>query len=348
MTTLKIVALEKSMFSKTLLKWYQLNKRALPWRDIDNPYYIWVSEIMLQQTQVSTVIPYFNRFIKALPDVYHLANVDDNTLMKLWEGLGYYSRARNLKISAKDIVNNHQGQIPNTYQELIKLKGIGPYTAGAILSMAFNKKAIAPDGNAYRVLTRYFGIKEDIRLTTTKQKLNELNKALLIKPYRDFTQSFMDFGSMVCKKAPLCERCPLKDSCYAYKHDLTLELPFISPLKEKEVKHYYTFVLKEHDQFILEQETADLLKGLYKYPQIEAESLAYAQEQLEEKGIKLLSIVGEKTYKHTFTHLIWQMHVIYGYAEVDKPYIKTTNLDDYPMPTAHKKIAYHRYFNSGK
>lgn len=337
------------MFSKTLLSWYQSHKRELPWRDVKNPYYVWVSEIMLQQTQVQTVIPYFNRFIEKLPDVYALARVSDDALFLLWEGLGYYNRARYLKEAAKVIVDNHEGIIPNTYEALIKLKGIGPYTAGAILSMAFNKKAIAPDGNVYRILSRYFGIHEDIRLTKTKNKLHALNESLLIEPYNDFTQSFMDFGSLVCKKVPLCLSCPLKDGCYAYNHNLVDQLPNLHPLKPKQEITYYTFVLKDaHGNFILSKTTKNLLKGLYTYPQIESESLTYALEQLEEQGIHLFQEVGKKYYTHTFSHLRWHMHVIYGYAEVVGDYIKTKDLSQFPMPTAHKKIAYKRYLDSGK
>ncbi len=340
----KIVGLEKlnykELFSKPLLDWYKINKRDLPWRKENDPYLIWISEIMLQQTQVVTVIPYYDRFIKALPTVYDLAQVNEQTLLKLWEGLGYYQRARNLKEAAIEIVKTFNGKMPNTYNDLIKLKGIGPYTAGAILSIAYEKKYPAVDGNVYRVLSRFFEIKDNINDNETKKRIYHLNLELMIKPYGDFTQALMELGSEVCKsKGPMCKVCPLNKSCLAFKNKTVEKLPFSDKQREKKHIIYQTFILKDNDHFIVKQQEERLLKGLYLFPQVEAESLNSAVELLEDQGFNDIQIFKTTKKRHIFTHLVWEMDVHYGTAQIkNKDFTLLKSLNHIPMATAHKKI----------
>lgn len=336
------------MIGNKLIKWYQVNKRKLPWRETKDPYKIWISEIMLQQTQVTTVIPYYLEFINFLPTVNELSMVSDDTLLKLWEGLGYYSRARHLKEAANTVMNTYGGVFPNTYEDLKTLKGIGEYTAGAILSIAYEKKYPAVDGNVIRVISRIYGIKDDISLTKTKAQIKELTLKNMVKPYSEFTQSLMDFGSLICKKSPLCSVCPLKEVCIAYKEESQLRIPYTKKKVKKEEIPLFTFVIKnKNNEFILEKESNALLKGLYLYPQVEAENLDYAIERLEDKGIFIDEVFKTGHEKHIFTHKIWNMSVVYGYGYTKKDHVKTQSLDRYPMPTAHKKITTH-HFDSGK
>ena len=330
-----------SHFSNSIITWYEANKRNLPWRHTENPYYIWVSEIMLQQTQAMTVIPYYQRFITKLPTIFDLAFADENVILKLWEGLGYYSRVRNMQKTAKIIIDLYQGVFPNRYEDLIKLTGIGKYTAGAILSIAFKQKYSAVDGNVLRVLSRYYGIKEDISLDTTKQKIDDLNIKLLDdeKPHI-YTQAIIEMGATLCtKRNPKCDKCPIQSTCVAYQLQLQTSIPFKSKAKTKKEVQYQTFILEDDlGQFVVEKVTTNLLKGLYLLPQVESDSLNYALEVLSSNGYDILMTKPLGQYKHVFTHLIWQMDVYYAriqtktFCEVVKSY------EDIPMATAHKQI----------
>ena len=330
-------------FSKPLIKWYQENKRRQPWRETNDPYKIWVSEVMMQQTQAITVIPYYNRFIKMLPTVKDLAEVDERTLLNLWEGLGYYSRALNMKKAAIVIMGKHHGLMPKTFDELIKLKGIGIYTAGAIMSIAYGEKYPATDGNVLRVLSRYYGIKDDIRDIKTVNKIRAINKRLMIEPTSSFTQGLFELGAMVCKKSkPLCDICPVSKTCISFNENLTEVIPYKSKSREKRQLFFQTFILEDEDgNIILEKQQKRLLRGLYLYPQIESENLNYAKEELKNIGIDIIYVEKLDTYKHIFTHLIWHMDVYIGRAVIhnnDYLLVKKDKLDLYPMGTAHKKI----------
>lgn len=329
-------------FSSRLIKWYLANKRDLPWRNTTNPYHIWVSEIMLQQTQAVTVIPYYLRFIEALPTIEDLANVDLDTLYKLWEGLGYYSRARNLKDAAMTIIEKHQGILPNTYEDLIKLKGIGKYTAGAILSLAFHLPYSATDGNVIRTLSRYYGIKEDTRLDKTKNLIDGLNQQNISKkdPH-NYTQAMIEMGATLCTKSkPKCDICPIKEGCFAYHNDMQTSLPFTSKLKDKKEKMFITLVLfNENGELLLEKQTTKLLNGLYLYPQFEAESINYVIDHFSELGIDLNIIEFMGTYQHIFTHLKWHLDVYKATIKGNYHYTAVNNSEEnYPMATAHKQI----------
>ncbi len=221
--------------SGSLLHWYDYNKRILPWRENKDPYRIWISEIMLQQTRVEAVKPYFDRFMEVLPTVYDLAKVDDDRLMKLWEGLGYYNRARNLKAAAQTIVEEYGGQLPADYDKLLSLKGIGMYTAGAIGSIAFELQVPAVDGNVLRVLTRLWGDDSDILKDKTKKAMGRRVMEFMPEDRPgDFNQALIELGATVCvpNGQPLCDQCPWDTVCKAYKEDLIDQLPVKTQRKQ--------------------------------------------------------------------------------------------------------------------
>jgi A/G-specific adenine glycosylase len=301
--------LNKTRFRENLLSWYDNNKRVLPWRDDPSPYKVWISEIMLQQTKVSTVIPYFNRFIERIKSVNELAEIEEDTLLKLWEGLGYYSRARNLKKAAQEIVQKHNSVLPNNEKELEELKGIGNYTSGAILSIAFNKRYTAVDGNVLRVFARLNNIKDDIKQKEIKASIKEQVKSLLPKNrVGDFNQALMEIGATVClpNGTPYCEICPLKEMCKAYKKGTQKEIPIKRKKKQTPTKDITVLLVKHRDKYIIEKRpSTGLLANMYQFPIVE--------EHLDIKDIELLHIDNIKEIKqlnnskHIFSHLKWNM-----------------------------------------
>ena len=260
--------MKDQIITKKILNWYDLNKRSLPWRknvsQSKKHYYTLVSEFMLQQTQVVTVIPYFDRFINKIPNLKKLSTIQDNELIKLWEGLGYYSRARNLKKTAKIIISKHHGKIPNNYEDLISLPGIGNYTANAILAIAFNKSYIPLDGNIERVLKRYLHLKKD----------NEIQKNNLIKKKSifgissrasDYAQALMELGAMICKpKNPECSACPILKSCKSYKKK---DFDLAKIIKKNKEKYFILKVYKKNQKYLLVKNTKfNFLKNLAIFP----------------------------------------------------------------------------------
>jgi len=231
-------------FKRELIHWYSINKRDLPWRETKNPYYIWLSEIILQQTQVKQGLPYYEAFVKQYPSVFDLANASEEAVLKLWQGLGYYSRARNLHATAKHIAFNLNGKFPNNYKDLLTLKGVGDYTASAISSIAFNEVAAVVDGNVYRVLSRYFGIKTPINSTTGIKEFKSLASSLIDKKQpATFNQAIMEFGARQCKpKNPDCTTCPINRGCAALQKKLTDTLP-VKLKKTKVSTKYFNFLV---------------------------------------------------------------------------------------------------------
>ena len=299
-------------FQKNIHQWFQENKREMPWRRNPLPYYIWVSEIMLQQTRVDTVIPYFHRFIEKYPDVEALSKAKEEELLKLWEGLGYYNRARNLKIAAEEIMTKHQGALPKTYEALRELKGIGEYTAGAIASEAFGEKEIAVDGNVFRVMARLMGCKEDLKNTQVMKELKkEVRRLLPEKEVGDFNQGLIELGALIClpNGTPKCWQCPVKKVCTAYKEDLQLEIPKKTQKKKRREEEKTVLIFRHGKTFGLrKREEGKLLAGLYEFYHEEGhlsfeEALAY----VEEMGLKVKSLVALKEKKFLFTHITWQL-----------------------------------------
>ena len=260
--------MKDQLISKKILKWYDYNKRALPWRDIDSfkkrQFYTLVSEFMLQQTQVMTVIPYFRRFIKEIPSLNKLSNINDKKLIKMWEGLGYYSRARNLKKTAQIIIKNFKGKLPSNFEDLTKLPGVGNYTANAILAIAFNKQHIPLDGNIERVMKRYLYLRKKKEI----QKDNLVNKKIIFgKTMRssDYAQALMELGALICKpKNPLCDQCPIRKNCKSYKKK---DFNLIKNIKKNKDKYFVLKVYKKNRKYLLIKNTKfNFLKNMSIFP----------------------------------------------------------------------------------
>lgn len=305
-----------------LLHWYDYNARVLPWRENPKPYYVWISEIMLQQTRVEAVRGYFYRFIEAIPDIPSLATVDDEKLMKLWEGLGYYNRARNLKKAAQLIMSDFNGQLPSDYNELLKLPGIGVYTAGAIASIAFQQPEVAIDGNVLRIAKRIAGSFDDITKESVRKELWEDFKRIVPKDRPgDFNQSLMDLGAMVCipNGKPHCEQCPIMHICQAFHQNLVMQIPVKPPKKKRRVEKRTVFLIEYQDRYLIRQrEDKGLLAGLWELVSVE-EKLTQSKlgKVLKEWEIEDYKVEPLGKAKHIFTHLEWHMegyHIILNAA----------------------------------
>lgn len=298
-----------------LLRWYHKNRRILPWREEPTPYRVWVSEIMLQQTRVEAGREYFLRFVEKLPTVSHLANVGDEALMKLWEGLGYYNRARNLKKAAGIVVEQYGGELPASYEELMKLPGIGSYTAGAIASIAFHIKVPAVDGNVLRVISRIMAQTDDISLPAVKKKMEEDLTAIMPEDFPgDFNQALMELGATVClpNGAPKCGECPVNGLCRALAENRVNEIPVKKKKKERRLEEKTVFILIDQRGCMALQKRPDsgLLAGMWELPSLEGSlSKEQACAALERQGIVLtgngLTEAGHA--KHIFSHVEWHM-----------------------------------------
>ena len=263
-------------FSKTLIQWYLQNKRDLPWRNDTNPYTIWLSEIILQQTRVAQGLPYFLRFTKSFPTVFDLGNADEEEVLKLWQGLGYYSRARNLHKTAKQIAFEFNGEFPKSYSELVKLKGVGEYTAAAIASFAYNENVPVVDGNVFRVLSRYFDIETDIASSGAKKEFTQLASEILPKGKANlFNQAIMEFGALQCvPKNPDCGNCVFNDSCLGLQKKKVAQLP-VKSKKIKVTKRYFNYLVFSDDTkntIISKRTQKGIWHNLYEFPLLETES----------------------------------------------------------------------------
>lgn len=300
-------------FADQMLCWYDEHRRILPWRENPLPYHVWLSEIMLQQTQVQTVIPYFTRFIAALPTISDLAEVELTQLHKLWEGLGYYSRADRLREAAQLLVANNNGLLPETYNELIKLPGIGPYTAGAIASIAFGERVCAVDGNVLRILSRITAYDGPINVASTAKPLKELAQSL-VPGHRpgDFNQSLMDLGANVCSAngTPHCERCPVKEHCKAQQQELTWLLPVKKAKKPRSIENHTIVIITSGSQVWIHQRPAkQLLAGLWEFLDLpEQLSQEEVLNHTKTRGLSPVSVSDFGCAKHLFTHKEWHMH----------------------------------------
>ena len=298
---------------KLLLAWYDKHARILPWRSDPSPYRVWVSEIMLQQTRVDTVRPYFERFIRTFPDVYVLANATEEELLKLWEGLGYYRRVINMRKAAETIVQNHNGKIPNRYEELIKLAGIGDYTAAAIASIAFGEKHAVVDGNVLRVVSRITAYDRDIRDPKAKKDIRALLTDILPNDrVGDFNQAIMELGATVCLPTgePKCDICPLSGICRAFKEDLTKQIPYKSAAKKREIEYKTVLIFENGNNRIAmrKRKNSGLLAGLWEFPNVDQKmSLKEMKKYLEERKISYDQIQKLGETKHIFTHKEWHM-----------------------------------------
>ena len=359
-------------FRQKLLAWYDKNKRDLPWRRSKNPYHIWVSEIMLQQTRVDTVIPYYERFLDWFPTVESLANAPEDRLLKAWEGLGYYSRVRNMQTAAQQIMSEFEGKFPSTYEGISSLKGIGPYTAGAISSIAFNLPQPAVDGNVMRVLARLFEVNHDIG-NPSNRKIFQAMMEVLIDPDRpgDFNQALMDLGSDIeAPVNPRPEESPVKEFSAAYQHGTMDRYPIKAP-KKKPIPIYLKALVVQNSQgqFLLEKnESENLLAGFWHFPLIEVDEFSDQNQDLD-----LFSQVAEpilqlgpspqesfeqdydlevdwqdlrfEEVKHIFSHRKWHIQIIAGrvaetqeYADREVLWLSPEEFSNYPLAKPQQKI----------
>ncbi|HHX63196.1 MAG TPA: A/G-specific adenine glycosylase [Epulopiscium sp.] len=303
------------IIQQNLLEWYALNHRALPFRENNDPYRIWISEVMLQQTQVNTVIPYYNRFMEEFPTVFDLASASEDDVYKLWAGLGYYSRARNLLKCAKEIVEVYEGEFPADYKQALKLPGIGPYTAGAVLSIAYNLKYPAVDGNVMRVMSRIYNITDDIAMPKTKKFFEEKVQSILPADVRHFNQAIMELGALVCTpQNPKCNECPLQNQCQANQLSIQDQLPVKTKKPKNKSLYMGVAILNNHDKILFIKNEKGLLSGLWGLPiveggsQMEAKKNLLKEVEMEYKfKIRQSKKIGEVT--HIFTHKTWKMMI---------------------------------------
>lgn len=293
-------------FSNTLVSWYEKNKRELPWRNTKDPYRIWLSEVILQQTRVTQGLPYYLAFVKKFPSIHHLARAKEDEVMKAWQGLGYYSRARNLHYTAKYISKRLCGEFPEEIEEIKKLKGVGEYTAAAIASFAFNKPHPVMDGNVFRVLSRIFGIKISIHSAKGKKAFREKAEELIDKKNpRVFNQAIMEFGALHCvPKSPNCTQCPFIGICVAYKKKLISQLP-VKPKNNKIQKRFFNYlVINKGEKILIKKRTdKDIWKNLYDFPLIETKrniSMKELSKFPELAQIKIKSV--SPVLKHILSH----------------------------------------------
>ena len=301
--------------AEILTEWYRTSERPLPWRQSPTPYHVWLSEIMLQQTRIEAVIPYYERFLRELPDVASLAAVEDERLMKLWEGLGYYSRARNLKRAALTVMEQYGGELPSTAKELRRLAGIGPYTAGAVASIAFGQPEPAVDGNVLRVVSRLLADSADIMLPATRERVTDQLRATYPEAgegCRMLTQAWMELGERVCipNGTPHCEDCPVRALCLAHEVGAEEEYPVRSAKKPRRIEKRTVLVLLCGDRFAVRRRpNAGLLAGLWEFPAMDGEPSEDAvREYLSELGIEAGMMTPTAPAKHIFTHIEWHMN----------------------------------------
>ncbi len=302
---------DKQQLTKQLLQWYDENKRILPWREHPTPYAVWVSEIMLQQTRVEAVKPYFERFMKTLPDMYALAHCPDDDLAKLWEGLGYYHRVRNMKKCAQICVAQYDGNLPADYEQLLALPGIGAYTAGAIASIAYQIPVCAVDGNVLRVFSRVLGSEDDITKTQTKKNMQAIIQEYIPKRCDAFNQALMEIGALICipNGAPHCDICPIQSECVAYRNGDQQRLPIKSPKQKRRIEvHTVAVILCDHRVHLIKRADQGLLAGLYQFDFFDGDVSRDAVSQYAKQFGTIQEIHPLPPAKHIFTHKEWHMN----------------------------------------
>ncbi|MBE5804465.1 MAG: A/G-specific adenine glycosylase [Clostridiales bacterium] len=332
-------------FADLLLRWYDEHARALPWRGIHNPYHTWVSETMLQQTRVETVLSYYQRFIDRFPTVEALAAAPEDEVLKLWEGLGYYRRARNLHKGAQQVVREFGGVIPADVKELMKISGIGEYTAGAIASIAFDQAVPAVDGNVIRVVSRVRGIRENVGVPSVKRRIAQ-EAGLLVSRDRpgDFNQAMMDLGATVCVPGtPSCERCPVAELCDACRAGDPEDIPELPRKNPPRAIDYDLCLIFNGDRVLMRQRTETMLQGLWVFPMVEEHHTLKQLPPLVKRrlGLRVTDVQPAGEAKHIFTHQVWQMRLHTMQTAAEAPagwrFVTLEEMDGLTIPTAVKK-----------
>jgi A/G-specific adenine glycosylase len=336
--------------TKSFTRWFLESKRDLPWRNNPTSYQVWISEVMLQQTRASVVIPYYERWMERFPALQHLANASLDEVIKLWEGLGYYSRARSLHEGAKFIVEKFQGVIPDTYEDLARIKGVGDYTIGAILSFAFHQRVPAVDGNVMRVLSRYFAIRDDIAKMKTRKLIRELEAKIL--PEEEswlVTEGLIELGATVCTRKPQCGECPLQKNCQAYRQGIVSELPYKSTKAVGENLYRLVAVIKYRDKWLVRRgEKGKVMADLYEFPWFETIQEGWSEDFLTQslrnefllplsKGISLEKEV------HSYTRYTVQLNPFLYESPAEVPvagydWTTTQELTQKAFSSGHRRI----------
>jgi A/G-specific adenine glycosylase len=309
-------------FKDNLLRWFDAEQREMPWRETKNPYYIWLSEIMLQQTQVATVVDYYLRFIERFPTIESLNNAQEDEVLKLWEGLGYYSRARNFHTAIKDVYQNHNSTVPSEPEQFGNLKGVGPYTKAAVMSIAFNKPLATVDGNVFRVWSRLNNDDRDTKLQSTRKAFEQELQPYVETRAGDFNQAMMELGAMICTpKAPLCLFCPVQDNCEAFDKGTVNDLPVKTTKVSKKIIKQHVYIIKNNEnEYLIEQRTAKLLNNMWEFPMYEATQ----KDNINTELATNMTFSDKPIYKlkHQFTHLQWDIEVYMADEVIDKQQVE--------------------------
>ncbi len=341
---------EKKDFGEAVASYYRAHARMLPWRDHVTPYRVWVSEIMLQQTRVDTVIDYFNRFMKVFPTIKDLAEADEDTLLKQWEGLGYYSRARNLQKAANTIMNEWNGSLPKEKKDLLTLSGIGDYTAGAISSIAYGRDEVAVDGNFIRVACRLLSYDGNVWNAAGKRLITEFWEEMLLKNNAsDFNQGIMDIGATIClpNGKPHCEKCPISNYCNSFKKGNPLDYPIKKIKKQRKIEKKTVLLIYSYDQVMIQKRPdTGLLAGLLEFPMIDGEvEKEEVLSWLKNQGYEVYRIKKGKKAKHIFSHIEWHMTswevkadhaAVFENDENKQQWVDCEKISEITLPTAFK------------
>ena len=314
-----------TIFTNKVISWYRKNKRDLPWRNTNNPYFIWLSEIILQQTRIEQGTPYYLRFIKKFPDVRSLAKADEKEVLKLWQGLGYYSRARNLHAAAKKVISEYKGIFPSAPDIIKELPGVGDYTTAAIGSIAFGLPLAVVDGNVYRLFSRFFGIKTPIDSSAGKKEFSELAGQLILgKNPAEFNQAIMEFGALHCKPAdPLCQSCPLQQKCVAYLENKQKEFPVKRKKKKASARYFNYLIIESVDKKICMQQRIrnDIWRNMYEFPLVESQERK--NKNTLQKSQEWIDVFGKSRNK---IQPVWELKHVLSHQTIHASFFKTTGL----------------------
>lgn len=338
-----VVMKHKATFSKHLLDWFYQNKREMPWRETNDPYKIWLSEVMLQQTQVNTVRSYYTKFIDRFPDIDTLANTPIDEVAKYWEGLGYYSRVRNFHEAIREVQANYTSIVPSDPKDFLSLKGVGPYTQGAVMSIAFNHQLPAVDGNVYRVFARLDNDHFDISSTKARKHFEAKVMEVMPNAAGDFNEALMELGATVCTpKVPLCMFCPVQNHCMAFEENNVLNLPVKLKKVKKTVQQYKVLIIQKDDAIVIEKRPdTGLLASMWQFPMFEMDTHVSDIEEKMNMSLYIEDAPIVKT-KHQFTHLEWQMEVYLAHTKDEIPskyqLISIEDKNTYNFPVSMTKI----------